>query len=453
MSLLVVVILVRLLTPEDFGLVAAFLAVVKLAQAVQGMGLRTALVQRQELDDQHWTTAFWAQLFVAIVLMLALVATAGPIAGLVGERNETGLLVVLSLALPLYGLGLVPEARLLRAMDFRSLSQRTFVASFLAALVGVLTALGGWGAWALVTMEIVRVSAGTALLWKASAWLPRGAAARSSFDQLWGYARSILATDILAVTLRRADDLIIGAILGPVALGFYTVAYRALEASTDLLTRVASAVATPVFSRVQQDRERLREGFYEGVRLVAVVTYPFFVVLGVLAAEMVAVVFGEGWMPAVPVVRYLAGVGLLHSVLFLNTSLLLATGYADVKLKLTIIDIVVTIPAFLVGARWGITGVAVGYLVANVLTTPIEVGAARRYVDISVRRYVAALVRPGVVAALAGVAAFGGSQLFGNTGPAIRLVGAGSVALVLTVLSAGWLMPGIIKDIRQTVRR
>ena len=201
--------------------------------------------------------------------------------------------------------------------------------------------------------------------------------------------------------------MVIGSLLGPAALGFYSAAWRIFHAMTKLLTSVMNRVAFPVFSRLQEDPERLRRAFYEATQLTSLVTFPAFFGLAALAGDVLPFAFGAKWADSVPVMRILAFVGILQSLTHFNGSLIKGAGKPAWRLGIASVQATVNVAAVWLGVRYGITGVAVAITLASFATYPLGFFAVRRLTGIEPLRYAGQFVAPLLASALCVAVALG----------------------------------------------
>lgn len=393
-SLVVFAIVARLLSPEAFGLFALASVFVAFVRIVLDQGLADAVIQREDPDEAYLDTAFWVSVVLGAALSLGSFLAAWPVAGLFGEPRLEPVLQGLAPTFLVTALGATHQALLTRRFGYESLALRTLVATVASGVVGVGLALKGQGVWALVGMSLTSAVVGTALLWWSSGWTPRARFSRQHARALFAFGGWLTGTRLLNFVNRKSDDLLIGFFLGPTALGYYSVAYQVLESLTGLTVGVAATVAYPAFCRLQRDLPRLRAMFVDAVQLIALVTVPAYLGVVAIAPELVAGVFGEQWMPASPVLRALMPVGVLYAFLYLNGPALMAVGKPSWHLKLTLIQGVGSLVAYLIAVRWGIVAVAASYVVRGALTSPVALSMMRRAVGVRAREVLGALWCP-----------------------------------------------------------
>jgi O-antigen/teichoic acid export membrane protein len=393
-SIAVFAILGRELDAGAFGVMALAVAVVEFGQLLVDQGLSRSIVQRTTIDDSDLDTAFWTALACGALLTLVGVALAAPVANVFDEPQLTPVLRVLSLSFLLTSLSTTQMAILQRELKFRGLAIRRVSSVMVGGLVGVVLAVGGAGVWALVAQNLVQSSAAVAVLWGVSPWRPRGRFSPSKLREMASFGSIALVIELVSYFARRGNDLLIGAFLGPVSLGFFNVAYRILLIIVEVLTSTINAVAFPVFSRLQANPRRMRRALHSAARGSSALAFPAFLALALLAPEIVHTMFGDGWAPSVDVLRVLALSGVAQSVTYFNRSLLLAIGRPGLDLAWVSVVVLTKIVAFAIGYHWGIEGIAWATVVHGVLLAPFGIYVVDRATPIDPRGFARQLAGP-----------------------------------------------------------
>ena len=386
-SFLVFSLLARLLQPEAFGLVALAGVFLGFVRIFGNQGFSTAIVQCQELEPEHLDTAFWTNLSIGILLTTTGLFGAGLFANFYHQPELTPIIRLLSLSFIINPLRRVQEALLSRQFKFKIQAVNSLFAVFASGLVGVSMALMGYGIWSLVGQQLTNEIVGVLVLWKVSDWRPGWRISQQHFQELFSFGINVMGISFLNFFNRRADDLLIGYFLGPVALGYYTVAYRLLLVSTNLLNAITGGCALPVFSKMQTQPERMRNAFYKSVNFTGAIAIPAFIGLAVLAPEIIPVVFGQQWLPSIPVMQILAFIGILHAVFSFNGIVMMAMGKPSWKFKINILNAVSNVVSFVLVVRWGIIAVAAAYVIRGYLLAPIPIWAIYKLLRIKISTY------------------------------------------------------------------
>ncbi|HEX3220470.1 MAG TPA: lipopolysaccharide biosynthesis protein [Candidatus Limnocylindria bacterium] len=421
LSLLVFLVLARLLTPSQFGLVALAAVFVALAQLVIDQGFGDAIIQRPTVTRGHIDTAFWVAVATGTLLAIIGVLAAGPLSVLLDEPRLTPILQVLSLLFIVSSLGSTQQALLRRELAFRSLATRGLLALAGGGAVGIVMAFLNFGAWALVGQQIAAALIGVVTLWTISPWRPGLEVSRQNFVELFNFGIKVVGSDVLTFLSRNTDNLLIGVFLGSRLLGIYAVAYRILDTSQKVLVSVSRRLAFPALSKLQGDPERMKRAYLKLTRIAGSAILPGYVGLALVAPEMTVFLFGFKWQDAGPVASILFLIGPVLSMQAFSTSLLTAAGYPDVVFRFRLITTVTNVVGFIIAVQFGkdILWVAVAYSVRGYLLLPLNLSWQNRYGGINTREYLAQL-KGTILATLAMTAAvlgikFGLGSRVGNS--------------------------------------
>lgn len=398
------IILLRLLTPKDYGLLAMGVVLIGVLDLFAHLAMEPAIIQRSEADDEFLSTAFWANMAVG-VLMFGVAVVASPfVAGFFKEPGILAIVVALSLRFIIDAGAATQSALLARAMAFRQLSLRTLLGTVTGGCIGVGMALAGFGVWSLVAQILGARIAALAAIQLLSRWRPRRVFSPQRLRELWSFAGPLVIAQLLGYAIRNTDNVLIGRYLGSAALGVYALGYNLFIVPITDLGAPVSHVLFATLSRAQDDTDQLGRIFLSGSRYVAMLTIPAMVGLAVVAPVLVEVVFGHKWLPAAPVISILALAGSLRFTHMLGPSVLQATGRTDFQMRWALWAAFLYLPAFGLGLRWGVTGVASGYLAATVVLTAIYYPSLTRAIGVPLGAAWAALA-PSLLASAAMAAA------------------------------------------------
>lgn len=388
------VVLSRLLGPEAFGLVALASVFLDFVEIFLDQGFSAAIIQRPEVDRKHLDTAFWISIATGTLLTVVNIAASGFIATFFHEPRLAPILSVLSLGYIFNALSTTQLAVLQRKLAFKSLAARSLIAAVVGGVVGIGMAFAGFGVWSLVGQNLAKSIAAAVILWGSSDWRPGFNVSMERYKELFGFGINIVGNNILNVTIRHADDFLIGYFLGPTMLGLYTVGYQLLLIIIRLVTEITNTVAFPAFSRLQHEPERMRRAFYKVTQYTSLISFPIFIGLAVLAPEVIPTVFGAKWVPSIPVMQVLSMIGILQSVLFFNGSVLRASGKPNWEFAIMCLNAFFSILGFLVAVRWGIVAVAASFVITGYLLAPVSYIAVRKQIQIDFRTYLWQYVPP-----------------------------------------------------------
>lgn len=435
--LVVYLLLARLLSPRPFGLVALATAYVDFLQLFRNQGVTAAIVQRDDLRDDHLDSAFWGALAFGAAMALAGIASAPLFAQMADQPELAPIVRWLSLAFVLGALGSVQEALLRRHLRFRALAVRAFVGQVVAGAVGIGAALAGSGVWSLVAMLLVDQAVGGALLWRASPWRPRLHYVWARHRELLGFGISMLGVELIRFGRDRADNLLIGFALGATALGYYSIAWKIINGISGLVMGTVGSVAWSTFSRLQREPRRLSRAIVEAAQMVGLVTWPVFLGAAATASVLVGALLGESWAPGGPVLAALAFAAVARSVAGLQLTAMTAVGAIRRRIVIEAITATVILLAILATVSRGIVPVAWAYAISMMLLLPATLAIASRALPLDALGYVRTYRIPLVASLLMlGPVILARVLLAGRLDPALELallVGLGGVVYIGSV--------------------
>jgi O-antigen/teichoic acid export membrane protein len=388
------VVLARLLTPADFGLVAMVTAIVGLASAFADFGLSEATIQRKEISHDEVSTLFWVN--VAIGLGLALITSGlGPVlAWVYREPRLQNISFLFSLTFVIGGLRVQPNALLRRQMRFSSLAMRDIVSQAVAVPTAIAMAWRGAGYWALVALPLVTNSTQMALSWLMVHWRPGLPRRLGSLRSMLAFGGNVSASYFIINMIRSMDAALIGWYWGAGPLGIYSRAYNLLMLPVRQLSAPASSVAVPAFSRIHADPERLARYYLRITNLIMWICAPLFGFLFAAAGPVIALVLGRQWTEAAPVFQILVISGFSQLFLEMSIWLLVSRGLSGRLLRLLFITSPIIIGAFAIGLPHGIRGVALAGSIVQLAVLPWMAHFTFRGTNLNLRRLGRAILCP-----------------------------------------------------------
>jgi O-antigen/teichoic acid export membrane protein len=394
------ILLARLVGPHDFGIVAQAMVYVNIVALLLDQGFSSALIQRKQIEPDMPGAVVSVNLAVGAALTAATIAIAPLWASFMRTPQLLLVLVVLAPKLLIGAGAITPRAMLMRSMEFRKIGIADTVAAMSGGALGLTVALVGGGYWAVVVQvlstDIVLL---LMLLALGAGWRPN-----LHFRQLRDIAafsgRAFAAGLLINSVSRNIDNLLVGRFQGAQALAFYGLAYRLLLLPVQLACTTVGAVLFPVFARLAHDLTSLGAEMARATRALAVLSLPVMALVAAAAPQLVAVIFGPLWEPAVPIVQVLAIAGALQAIYQPSTGpLALGLGQAKLNLRYAWLTTVVATVGIVAGLPFGPFGVAVGYTAATGLLVPVEWLIRRHLLGMTLRAQIASLI-PAVHVAL-----------------------------------------------------
>lgn len=452
-SALAFLVLARLLEPEAFGLMALAMVVVLILQMLADQGFAAAIIQRQALEPEHLDSAFWATAVLGAGLGGLTVALAGPIATLYGEPGLAPVLRWLALAPPLMALTVVQQAILRRELRFASLTLRQTLAAALGGLVGIGAALAGKGVWSLVAQMLAGQAVGLAVLWSVSSWRPRLRFSWPHFRAIADFGLKVLGTGLLRIVGFQADRVLIGYVLGPVELGYYSVAQRVLLIVSDLLAGSFERAVLPLFAKVQAEPDRVRRGLFTAGRVLGFAAFPAYFGIVATAPEIAVVGLGPQWRNVDTLIQLLAVMSLCFGLSFFFGHLLTALDRAGWRFWVMALNAGLNILAVILAVRFGVAAVAGALGLVQVVIYAVELMVLRRAVPFAVGSYLRNLLVPAAAAALMAGAVWAlRTALAPQLAPAALLASCISVGVLLYGLTTWLLAPQLYQEVFGLVR-
>jgi O-antigen/teichoic acid export membrane protein len=381
----VTLILARLLVPEDFGLVAYATVFFTFAGMLVDQGFSDAIVQFPNLEREHLDTAFWISILTGTTLTLVSLAAANLIAALFHEPRLGPIIRWLSPNFIFGALNSVQYSILRRKLAFKSLTVRSLISVIASGIVGVIMAFLGYGVWSLVGKSLVAGAVSVITLWNVSNWRPSFHFSPKHFKELFSYGVNILGGNLVDFLSTNADNFLIGYFLGTTALGYYSLAYNLLITLTDLLVTVPNVVSFPIFSRIQNDPDRLKSAFYEVTQLQSLLAFPVFLGLFAVSPEAVRVLYGEKWAASIPVLQILMFSGITRSATFFYSSVFRASGKPSWRFGIYTLTAVLNVIGFLIVIRMGIVAVATSYVVVSYVLMPLFFFLIQKLVNVTIQ--------------------------------------------------------------------
>jgi O-antigen/teichoic acid export membrane protein len=439
LKILVLVLLTRLLSPADFGVVGAALIVITFSLTFSQLGLGPALVQRPVLEPGHISTAFFASTAFGFLAAAIVWLIAPLLAAFFRMGQLTSVVRWLAIGFPIMGLTVVAENLVQRDLRFRLLANTDVIAYAVGyGAVGISLALLGAGVWSLVAAQLSQVCTRSIILLRAAPPLFHPRPARRWFNELLGYGAGMSAARASFTVANQVDNFVVGRWLGAVALGLYSRAFQLMAVPTALLGDILDRVLFPTMARVQDDPRRLTAAYLQGTAVVVLVTLPAGVISALLAPDLVLVAFGPKWVGLIPVFQVLA-LGMMFRTSFrLSDSLSRATGRVYRRALRQVVFAVMVFLGALIGQQRGVTGVAIGVLIALFLNYVFMAQLALSVSNIPWSRYLSCQLPAMRLTAVVGsitYAAISGMRYLGSPPAATLFVGTlaavGSGALLI----------------------
>jgi O-antigen/teichoic acid export membrane protein len=390
-------ILARILTPGDYGLIAMVTAVTAFLMMFKDAGLSEATIQRREINHNQISSLFWINVGVGIILTLITVAVAPAIASFYDDRRLTWIAIALAPSFVFSGLTVQHMALLRRQMRFFSLAIIDISSIIVSIGVGIISAWNGAGYWALVYMQLMIAICTAIGVWFSTGWYPGFPVRDSGIREMLTFGWNVTGVGIIVFFTRNLDNVLIGKFWGTQQVGLYSKAYQLLLLPIQQINRPISKVFISTLSLLQNDPERYRRYYYKALNFIAFATGPLVMIMAALSNEIVEITLGNQWLDSCKIFEVLAIAAFVQPIGNAIGWIFISLGQTGRMMKLFLITGPVVILSFIIGLPWGPLGVAISYTVCTyLLQIPCYIFAFR-YSPLTIRDLIKSVWTPMMI--------------------------------------------------------
>jgi O-antigen/teichoic acid export membrane protein len=367
LNFVVLIILARILSPSDFGLVAMLALFVAVAGLLIDSGFSQALIQKREISLIDESTVFFFTIIVGVVAALVLCALAPWIANFYGQPVLKQMTYWMALNLLLNTFASIHTTLLTRELDFKTLAKTSIVSAVVSGGCAIFLAANGWGVWSLVGQILIATVSSVLLLWTLHPWRPAWVFHFASLRSFFRFGGFLLWTGVLNALYTNLYALLIGKLHSVQDVGYYSQAQRIQLLPVNILTNIVGRVAFPVFASVAEDKVRLKKGMSRALTSVMFINIPLMIAILVLGVPLIVTLFGVKWLPSAPILQVLAVVGLMWPLHSLNINVLKAQGHSALNARIQLIKLSVAIILLLLTSPYGLLAIAYGQVAASLV--------------------------------------------------------------------------------------
>ena len=359
----VTIYVIRILTPEDYGLMAMAMVVIGFLSLFDELGMGAALIQQETLDDRRVAQVFGLVIIINFSAFALLIAISPLIAGFFNEPRLIDITWVLALQFPLLAAQIIPDAMLRRRMQFRKKSMVNFVAMIAGSFVTLGLAIAGHGVWALILGSVVTVLIKTIGFIVVARYFCLPSFNFTGLGRVVKFGTRVTGAHALWFIYSQADIFLVGRVLGKEMLGYYSVAMHLASLPMTKLGALVNEVSFVGFSRIQSEAKEVSRQFLKATKAITVFAFPVFFGISSVAPEIVSSVLGDTWSLSAEPLQILSLVIPLRMLDLVIPTALLGTGRADVGVINAAIAAVILPASFLTGLKWGLIGVCYAWLI------------------------------------------------------------------------------------------
>jgi len=357
------VFLARLLLPEEFGLIAMLSIFIAFGNSFIDSGFQKALIQKKELTHVDECSVFYFNIFIAFIVAGLMFLSAPLISRFYDQPQLTSITRALSIVFLFSSFGLVQDSLLIKKLNFKSVFKINVSSYILSGISSIAIALNGFGVWSLVVLHIGSTLFRTVFLWFFSSWRPALLFSFDSLKSMFSYGSRLFIVSLTNSVFGNIYQVIIGKLFSAASLGFYSRAKTLSMYPVTVITSVINQVSFPVFSKIQDDKTRLKNYMRKTLTTLTVVTFPLMIGVAVVAKPLIIILLTEKWLPSVPFFQMLCVVGMLYPIHVVNLNALNAQGRSDLYLKIDVINKVLIILVVFITYRFGITAMIMGQII------------------------------------------------------------------------------------------
>ena len=353
-TFLVGLVLARLLTPSEYGIMAILTIFIAVSNSIVDSGFSNALIRKTDARRVDYNTVFLFNLLVSGLLYVVLFLAAPAISRFFKEPLLVEVMRVIGWVLVINALAIIPRTLFVKEVNFKTQTKVSLIASISSGVIGIGMAWTGLGVWSLVGQQLSRQLLNTLFLWIYCTWRPAWEFSMQSFKELFGFGSKILLSGLLNTIFNEIYSLVIGRCYTSAQLGQYTRANQFNQIFSSNLTTVIQRVSYPVLSSIQDESERLREAYRKVIKSTMLISFACMLGLAAVARPLILILIGEKWLPAVGFLQIICFSGMFYPLHAINLNILQVKGRSDLFLRLEIIKKIIAVGPLVLGVLYSI---------------------------------------------------------------------------------------------------
>ena len=378
------ILLARLLSPKDFGVIGIITVFVAISSSLVEGGLSNALIRKPNVTNKDFNTVFYTNIIVSLFIYILVYLFSYKIADFFNESSLELILKYSGLIIIINSFSIIQSCILTINLNFRTISVINIIASVLSSTVALYLAYNGYGVWSLVMLSILRPLIGCLLLWTLNSWKPSFLFSKHSFINLFGFGYKLLVSNLINTTYQNLYYFLIGKFFSPVTLGYYTRANQFQAPFSVNITLAISRISYPILSNFQNDLFQLKKVFRKFLKFSVFVNFTIIMGIAAIAKPLVLLTIGDKWTTSIFYLQLLCVPGMLYPLQILNINLITSLGHSNLFLKLEIIKKLILVPLMFLTALYSIEIMLYGLVLFSITEFFINSYYAKRLIDYSV---------------------------------------------------------------------
>lgn len=423
-------ILARLLTPRDYGLVGMITIFITIAQSFVDSGFSQALIRKKACSDEDYNTVFYFNIIISILFYLLLFFSAGLIADFFQQNELRNIIKVMGLNVLINGFGIIQEVQLKKDIDFKTQTKISVIASTTSGALAIYLAYIGFGVWSLVWRAMSNNLIRIILLWFWQKWRPKLMFSLKSFKELFNFGSKLLASGLLNTIFENLYSLVIGKYFSAQQLGYYTRALTFAYLPSANISGVIQRVSYPVLAKIEDDHNAVKSVFKKLLKNTMFITFILMLIMAAIAKPLILTLIGAKWLQSAIYLQLLCFTYMFYPLHSLNLTVLNVKGRSDLFLKLEVIKKILVIPVLLIGILWGIIPMLIGMIISSFIAYLLNSKYNGSLIHYSTLEQINDLIPGFLVAFIVAIVIFI-PTLYINTLPIILLSGQLLIAAIL----------------------
>lgn len=398
-TFVVSIVLARLLTPDEYGIVGTALIFIALGNCFVDSGMGNAIIRKQKVDAVDYSTVFISNMCISAAVTAILYLCAPSIALFFKMPTLTQVIRVLSFIIVINALAITQRTRMTKNIDFKTQALISLPCTIASGIIGIIMAVKGFGVWALVGQQLSRQILDTILLWIVNRGFPRLVFSFRRFKSLFGFGWKILVSGLIQTIWRQAYPILIGKCYGSATLGQYTRAYQFCSIVSENMTSVIQRVSFPSLSSIQDDPERLLSAYKRVIRTTMAITSTSLLGLCAAAPSLIVTMIGPQWLPSIRLLQILCISMLFYPLTSINSNMLQIHGRSDWFLKVEIIQKILALSTLAIGIAFNIYWMLVSSIATNFISFLVAAHYSTKLTRHNAFRQIKDLLPEGLIAA------------------------------------------------------
>ncbi|MBN2610911.1 MAG: MOP flippase family protein [Bacteroidales bacterium] len=379
------IIIARILMPADYGLIGMLTIFFGIAQSFVDSGFGVALIQKKNPTQTDYSTVFFFNIAVGLLFYTILFFSAPLIADFYKQPMLLNLTRVLGLSVIINSFSIVQANIFAKKIDFKTTAKISLITVLFSGTTGLFMAFHGFGVWSLAIQQIVALALNSILLWFFSKWKPDFIFSLTSLKTMFKFGSRLLASGLLEVLFTNVYNLVIGKVFSADKLGYYTQAQKIQTLPSNLIRSTISRVTFPVFSSIQDDDQRLKQGYRKTIKIIIFIVFPLMIGIMVVAESLIKVLLTDKWLPSVAFLQLLCIIGMTYPLSSINLNILKVKGRSDIFFRLEVIKKILIAISIAISLPFGIMALIIGRVILSFISFVLNIYYSGKLIDFSIK--------------------------------------------------------------------